>query len=190
MLLTGSNNNDGPLSQIRNSILELRQELNGGGQNNREGVTNNTNHNNIQNNNNNYNPNAGSTVQLHYWRNSGNYHRVPEGFKWPSFNTSTMWNLWFFGDCERRIGPFKSIERNRDLTRACCKTNYTRSKLVINKLIDYAITGRIITTSNDISNENSQTVYDYAMPLLVQELYQNEPHRPIDININTLGNRM
>jgi hypothetical protein len=72
MLLTGSNNNDGPLSQIRNSILELRQELNGGGQNNREGVTNNTNHNNIQNNNNNYNPNAGSTVQLHYWRNSGN----------------------------------------------------------------------------------------------------------------------
>jgi len=131
------------------------------------------------------------TGAIHIWPNSdGRLHRVPFGFKWPSYNTSTIWNLWHFGDGSRGIGPYKVISRAHDLTTTLCKTNYSRTRMVINALVAFAIRDRIITKASDINRNNSQNIFDHVMPLLIEDLYPELHERPIDLNINTLGNRM
>ena len=77
----------GPLARIQNSILQLSQQvtLNRGPsiQTPMTTVIHPINHD--------------SSATLHAWpTNDGRLHRVPYGFKWPSYNTSTIWNLWHF----------------------------------------------------------------------------------------------
>lgn len=172
--------NDGPLSQIRNSIDQMRTEMHRNGSQNRETTT--TVINPIDNN---------AHSNLHVWPvGDGRLHRVPYGFRWPSYNTSTIWNLWFFGDLNRSIGPYKSISREHDLTRGLCKVNYSRTKSVMKALTEFAIRDGRIRSVADVNQLNHQDVFDNAMPLLMQQLYPEPHERPIDLNINTLYNRM
>lgn len=130
--------------------------------------------------------------QWYKWRD-GSMHMVPEGFKWPSYCTSTMFNLWFFGDnlnSGQRIRPFKFISTRSDLTQKLCRTNRCRTKKVVISLINIAREGQIIRDESDINRLNYQSVFDYAFPRLIRELYTNDLYRPNDVNINTLGNRM
>jgi hypothetical protein len=104
----------GPLVQIRESIQQLTLRLSG-----QNALTA---------------PPFNQVVQgiPHLWPNGdGRFHRVPFGFKWPSYNTTTVWNLWHFGDASRGIGPYKDISREHDLTSTLCKTNCTRTKVVM-----------------------------------------------------------
>jgi hypothetical protein len=120
----------------------------------------------------------------------GRVHGIPFGFKWPSYNTSTVWNLWHFGDANRGIGPYKAISREHDLTSTLCKTNCTRTKVVMKALIAFAVGDRIIASAFDINQDNNQAIFDHAMPLLMEEIYPDPHERPMDLNINTLSNRM
>ena len=101
-----------------------------------------------------------------------------------------MWNLWLFGDNERNIGPFKFINRRYDLTTDLCKQNFTRTKKVIERLINYAVEARKIVSDSDITKINTQSLFDYCMPILIREVYVDGHERPTDININTLGNKL
>ena len=57
-------------------------------------------------------------------------------------------------------------------------------------LSNFAIQDARIRSASDINQLNNQEIFDYAMPLLMQELYPEPHERPIDLNINTLYNRM
>jgi len=128
---------------------------------------------------------------LHMWPNGdGRFHRVPFGFRWPSYNTSTLWNLWHFGDSNRRIGPYKCICRKSDLTEALCKVNYSRTKSIMKALTDLAIGEQMIRSASEINQQNNQAVFDQVMAMLMLDLYPEPHERPVDININTLCNRM
>ena len=130
---------------------------------------------------------------IHYWTGiDDKLHMVPSGFVWPSFVTSVMWNLWFFGDSNRRICAFKSISVANDLITKQCKVNASRTKKVISKMVELAVDGEKITRSRDITLSNSQAVYDFSFAELLKLLYNQHhvPERPGDINILTLANRM
>ena len=45
----------------------------------------------------------------------GQYHRVPEDFKFPKTNIKLMWDLWWMGKESERISPFRRL-RSDDLT--------------------------------------------------------------------------
>ena len=172
--------NDGPLCQIRDSINLLRQQLmQPVGETAASDVTANN------------SMNRNAQAQVHMWPGGdGRLHRVPFGFKWPSYNTSTIWTLWHFGDLHRSIGPYKFISREHDLTLALCKVNYSRAKSIMKALTNLAIRDGRVRSAADINQQNHQEIYDYVMPLLMQELYIEPHERPIDLNINTLYNRM
>jgi hypothetical protein len=73
---------------------------------------------------------------VYYWRGyDDKVHTVPYGFKFPSYNVSTMWNLWIFGDSVRKICPYHQISSEHDLVEKVCKTNRSRTKKVINYMI-------------------------------------------------------
>jgi len=127
-----------------------------------------------------------------YWPGiDSRFHRVPYGFKFPSYVTGTMWNLWFFGDLSRKIGPYKHITPANDLPNSGCRSNACRTKLVIKKMVEIAVDGHLVVRQDDINNNNNQAVYDYSMARLLTLLYSTKPPgRPEDININTLGERL
>lgn len=132
-----------------------------------------------------------TTGDVHYWPGVDDLaHMVPYGFKFPSYTCFTMWNLWHFGNATDRICAHKSISVKFDLITDGCKSNFNRTKVIMDKLVTKAIEGGIIERRSDITPQNGNEVYNYSYPLLLSELYSNIPKRPEDININTLGNRV
>jgi hypothetical protein len=149
---------------------------------------------------NNNNTMTGEVVQLpvhhtgdvHRWDGDGGIiHTVPFGFVWPSHDTSTMWNLWFFGNGNSRIGSYKFISPKVDLTTQVCRNNRSRTAKVVKKLLDLALAGGKITRLvNCITVENSLAVFDYSYQKLIDELYEIKPARMYEININTIANKI
>ena len=133
------------------------------------------------------------TGEIHHWTGvDDRIHMVPLGFKWPSYNAATMWNLWFLGDANNRICPFRSIPPKVDLITSKCRTNRSRTSKVVSRMVAIAIAGSKILSAREITAANIGTVYEYSYAKLLEELYnaRNYPTRPQDININTLANRM
>ena len=117
-------------------------------------------------------------------------HRVPEGFIWPSYVVSTMWNLWFLGDSQRNIGSYRFISAKTDLTTGRCKTNRSRTAKVFRRMIDILTMAGSIAKEKDITHMNIQSLFEYSYERFLGEIYAVYPTRPNDININTLANRM
>lgn len=118
------------------------------------------------------------------------FHRVPFGFKWPIANISTIWKLWHLGDSLHNIVSYKLICRKIDLIDAICKMNYSKTKIVIKRMVDLAIQEQLIKSESDINEDNSQIIYDYVMPIFMLELYPKPCKCPIDLNVNSALNRM
>ena len=131
-----------------------------------------------------------ATGTFHRWPGSDVFHTVPYGFIWPSYTVNTMWNLWFLGDANRRIQPFKLICPKFDLMKNVCKTNRSHTQRIMKKLIELAIASNMINNEREITEMNMQRIYDYSYPLLLQMLYSSVPTRPEDILLSTLYNRM
>ena len=127
---------------------------------------------------------------LMQWPGDLRPHGVPKGFKFPSLDVKTMWGLWFFG--KEPIRPYRFIDSKYDLPRQACKVNLSRCRKIMSRLVEIAIAAdpALITNADHINSENSSRVFDYAYPILLDELYQHEgcPCR-LDTNINTLGNK-
>jgi len=64
---------------------------------------------------------------------------VPYGFRFPSFDVHTMYNLWIFGDPSKGICPYNQISSEYDLVTYACKTNRSRTKKIANFLVKAAI---------------------------------------------------
>lgn len=130
---------------------------------------------------------SNSGCKMYMW--GGMWHIVPEGFMFPSFNVATMWNLWYFGDEANEVGSFKSITPCYDLTRAACRVNYSKCKSVMKKMVDIALEDEIIS-SERVTKENEQTVFNHSYVKLLSRIYPMYPKRPGSININTVANRL
>ena len=134
------------------------------------------------------------TGKVYYWTGvDDKCHTVPFGFEFSSYAVNTMWNLWIFGNSVQEICPYHNISAEHDLVKTTCKIRRCRTKKVINYLIKVAIAGNYMSCLRDLKDIiQSQRVYDYAYPKLIQTLYtiNKMPNRPNDLNINTVANRM
>jgi len=115
---------------------------------------------------------------------------VPFGFRWPaSLTVQLLWNLWFFGDTTKSIGPFRNICVKADLTVNHDKVRRARCAGVIEKMIAIAVDGGMIARARDVVDGNSQTVFVYAYDQLMTQLYETS-RRPEDLVIDTIYNRL
>ena len=66
---------------------------------------------------------------------------VPQDFTFPSTNVATMWSLWYFGNRELRIYPYKRLAdgHHNDLKTPVEKVNLSRSKTVMKALERFAL---------------------------------------------------
>jgi hypothetical protein len=121
---------------------------------------------------------------------NGGFHRVPFGFKWPIANISTIWKLWHLGDSLHNIVSYKLICRKIDLIDVVCKMNYSKTKIVMKRMIALAIQEQLIKSESDINEDNNQIIYNHVMPIFMLELYPKPCKCPLDLNVNTALNRM
>jgi len=124
------------------------------------------------------------------WRYFNKFHRVPEGFEFPSYNVTTMWGLWFFGNERAGICPYRLISAKCDLVRPVDVVNHSRCKRVMNALVKIAIQGGKIQSAREITLQNSQDILNYSYHILLNSVYEKFPSKPASININTLANRI
>jgi hypothetical protein len=130
-----------------------------------------------------------SNGNVHYWPGDGRMHRVPKGFKFPSYSVGTMFNLWFFGNQSIAVSAYMFIVPAVDLSKSC-GVNHSRCRQVMRKLVEISIKGKIIKSISEIKTSNAQQVFDYAYPKLLEEVYTDIPTRQGSININTIANRL
>ncbi len=109
----------------------------------------------------------------HLWPGSAILHYVPHSFPFPYLNVNVMWNLWFLGDASKSIGPFRYINPKFDLPHGIDKTNKTRAKKAIDRMIAIAVAHGKIAHSRDIVEANLQEIYEFSYELLLEELSQN-----------------
>ena len=118
---------------------------------------------------------------------------TPENFKFPSYNTAIMWQLWFFGDRSKGICPLKNVAPSTHLTEHVCKTNCSRTKKVMRKLLSICVADELISSASDVTISNYSTLFDKCYPKLIAACYGAEAaevHRRNDLNINTLAQRL
>ena len=109
--------------------------------------------------------------------------------------TSQLTGFLFFENVkmerQRTNLPYKQIIPKFDLKFLIDKSNRSRAKKVIKKMLDIAVNGGIISTVAQVNESNLQRIYDYAYPILIELLYPgSEVTRAHDINVNTLANRL
>jgi len=141
------------------------------------------------------------------WPGSSYFHRVPHGFQFPSHTVATMWNLWILGDHKRNIGPYKNIQPFFDLPREIDKVNFSRTKRVLDGIVEVAIRDGVVANESSVNSKNYQDIFSTCFPRVVSLVYgvdipgndngdgsamgqhASKP-RMSELNINTFANRM
>ena len=108
-----------------------------------------------------------------------------------------MWSLWYFGNRELRIYPYKrlAVGHHNDLKTQVEKVNHSRSKTVMMALERFALERELLrgNPSDAISNMTLLQAQDLLNTIyedFISTLYDVVPGRPRDIIISTLAHRI
>ena len=58
------------------------------------------------------------------------------------------------------------------------------------KLVSIAINDNLITSIKDVTEENSNRIFDHAYGVLIEELYGPNKEKSFQLNVNRVGNLM
>jgi len=130
------------------------------------------------NNNNNASNSATDNItdfQLFQW--GGRFHHVPEGFEFPKVTAFHLWNLWFNGNRQQRIAPYRKLEPY-DLTDRKNKHLLSRGKMVMKKII--ARTGLTETNIATLDAVRRNQVFEVAFFSLYADMFPAEEMDHLD----------
>ena len=141
---------------------------------------------------------ARQSFEFSYFTWGGKLRMCPENFEFPLSDVRTMFNLWHFGNSTEKIQPYKHFDECRDdLRLKKHKNNFSRAKLVMNKLNEIFRNCHLLGDHNDITQidsiEGQNFVFDRAYEKLIEICYNGQatPHkRPNDIQLNTFAKRL
>jgi len=127
---------------------------------------------------------------------------VPCGFKFPSCDIKTMWDLWHFGKPSEGIRPYKYLDSSlhgnfhADLTTKDDKENFSRAKKVILALTEH-ICERKGKRKEIFDTEfatydliESDQLYEEHFPSFITTYYEHGNNKSLALNYTTLSNRM
>ena len=134
--------------------------------------------------------------QVFHW--GGAMRCVPMNFNFPSTTTKAMWTLWYHGNRNLRIGPYRQLAygHQNDLQSRNERMLLSKTKSVMEALehICYRTNRIRERRAHDIMNlsqSDSLRLFDDAFRELLRELYGDKPpSRPLDIICATIANRI
>lgn len=98
-------------------------------------------------------------------------HYVPLNWEFPSrVSVKTMWNLWYHGDKEIRIRPYRYIRKQHDI-RSVDRMKYVRVKTVMEytekTAIDLGLFGGNVREIAHLQIESSDVIFAHAFECVV-----------------------
>ena len=127
---------------------------------------------------------------------------VPSGFKFPSCDIKTLWDLWYFGKSSEGIRPYRHLDStlqvnfHADLTTKDDRENFSRAKRVIVALTDHICERKekrkeeFETELQTFSISDSDELYEQHFPSFISKFYENGNNKSLGLNYTTLANRM
>ncbi|KAJ8506927.1 hypothetical protein ON010_g19037 [Phytophthora cinnamomi] len=148
-----------------------------------------------------YDPRAATStdVQQPDWRswswNDGQLaHVAPKGWEFPArMSVKQMWNLWFFGNKDTGIRPYRLINKQHDI-KVSDKMRHSRVRKVMEHVVHLVNEAGILPAGvNSISGMSvsaADDVFGIAYANMLSQLYKTKPKRPEDITCGTIYNRL
>jgi hypothetical protein len=107
----------------------------------------------------------------------GHFHMVPNDFIFPvTINVKTMWGLWYYGNKDTKIQPYRFIKGKLDLQiikdrAALSKAKYVFSQLeIITRELNLLPHGATLVS---LPTPQSDAIFDEVFPTLMQKVYIN-----------------
>jgi len=92
-------------------------------------------------------PNSTSVGEFSTFHWNGQLHMVPAGFRFPlTVNLKVIWDLWFYGNKDMRIQPYRFIKAASDLEIKSDRAAFSKAKFVINRVIQNAQQSNLVGT--------------------------------------------
>lgn len=123
---------------------------------------------------------------------------VPPYFIFPSTTVKRLWFLWYYGDRNTRIRPYRYLAQGHtdDLRTLKERVLLSKTKAVMEGLEEILFrSGKVgQRRAHHIMNltlNESSILFDEAFDVLLHQLYGNQiPSRPLDLILSTVANRM
>jgi hypothetical protein len=129
------------------------------------------------------------------WTWGGLMHMVPEGFRLPIGGKVKMfWDLWYYGDADSKIQPYKFLKGMIDLTHKPDRTLLSKISYVMKSLRKLAITKELLTLTTNItqlSKKESDEVFERIYLDANRQIYSNiETKRIGELSLITFYNQL
>ncbi|CAK4104018.1 unnamed protein product [Aphanomyces euteiches] len=86
---------------------------------------------------------------LHFRWPDDTIRRAPPGWHFPMTTSRAMWESWFQGCAEPRMGPFRLLKQ-RDLSTSSCRVQMSQARGVMKKLVDLAVSRGIASSGAEL----------------------------------------
>jgi hypothetical protein len=131
-------------------------------------------------------------IQFHW---GGMFRAVPEDFQFPTCETKTMWDFWYYGNGHLGILPYKKLKNyiKTDFKAEVERSNYSRVTMVIHLLenIAKAVNPELNGVEFDtLPRQETDGIFNESYTILMNHLYPQEANRPGDVKYTTLANRI
>jgi hypothetical protein len=161
------------MSDLNTMIDKIMQEIKSNNKNN----TTNTNNTSDSSNNNDSN--------FITWSWGGRFHMVPEGFTLPNNNIRDIFNLWYYGNINLKIQPYRFL-RSTDLINHAQSVLLTRINKVMNELESIAkdIAADGIRISDITDRERVNVLFEQSFHVLMERIDRADSnHRIGDLSV-------
>ncbi|KAF0697148.1 Aste57867_12142 [Aphanomyces stellatus] len=120
--------------------------------------------------------------ELHFKWADGSIRRAAQDWSFPMTTSRVMWEYWFQGCAEPRMGPFRNL-RQRDLSSASNRVQISQARGVMKKLVEIAVAHRFVGSPEEIEEMprfKCMAIFDQAYGVLGLDgnEYLTEPLRP------------
>jgi hypothetical protein len=116
---------------------------------------------------------------LYNW--GGKFHLIPEGFRFPSKNVNlkVIRDLWWFGNQNLRIPPYRNIGKDLDNND---KSAYSKAKFVIHHLeVIYLNFRNSDRNLSNLSMKELDDAFKVVYPLFIKQIYPNKVQEQFDL---------
>ncbi|OWY99979.1 hypothetical protein PHMEG_00028928 [Phytophthora megakarya] len=144
-------------------------------------------------------PDTASTSNHSSWRswswNDGKLsHSVPKDWEFPArANVKTLWNLWFFGDKDTGIRPYRLLRKQHDIMPQH-RMRHSRVRIVMEYMESLADKAELFPVgSKGVSMMQipvADKVFDVVLTAMLSQLYSKMPKRAEDLSCGTLYNKL
>ncbi|RHY27925.1 hypothetical protein DYB32_006430 [Aphanomyces invadans] len=109
-----------------------------------------------------------SVPDLHFAWQDGSFRRAPESWIFPMTTSRVMWEFWFQGCPEPRMGPFRLLKK-ADLCTGRNNVQMSQARGVMKKLVEIAVSLQLVPSAahlEEMPRFKSMAIFDQAYAVL------------------------